>query len=225
MERSALLEVLAETIVGVVGPHPIRVAIDGVDGVGKTSLADELVEPLDRRGRPVIRASVDGFHHPRGVRYRRGRHSPEGYFWDSFNYEALIDVLLNPLGPDGSRRYRRRIFDYRTDAEVSTPFEEAAPNAVLLFDGVFLLRPELAARWEISFFLDAPFTVTIPRMAARDGGSADASAAENRRYIEGQQLYLKQCDPKRAASLVINNENLMAPKISGASPRPDPRRT
>ena len=101
MERSALLEPLAENIARVTRPHPVRAAIDGVDGVGKTTLANELVAPLRRRGVPVIRASIDGFHNPRAVRYRLGRSSPEGYFRDSFNYEALKNVLLDPLGPAG----------------------------------------------------------------------------------------------------------------------------
>lgn len=80
MERSALLETLAEYIAGVRRPHPVRVAIDGVDGVGKTRLANELIAPLGRHGLSVIRASVDGFHNPCAVRYGLGRSSPEGYF-------------------------------------------------------------------------------------------------------------------------------------------------
>jgi len=215
MERSALLELLVESIACVTRPHPVRVAIDGVDGVGKTTLANELVDPLRHRGVPVIRASIDGFHNPRVVRYRLGRSSPEGYFRDSFNYEAVAGVLLDPLGPGGSLRYRRAVFDYRTDSEVSPPFETAPLNAVLLFDGVFLLRPELLAYWDISFFLDAPFTTTIARCAHRDGGSPDVNAVENLRYVEGQKLYLQQCDPKRIATIVINNENLMSPDILG----------
>ena len=215
MERAALLEVLVERIARVIRPHPIRVAIDGVDGVGKTTLADELVDPLRRRGLPVIRASIDGFHNPRNMRYRLGRGSPEGYFQDSFNYEALTAVLLGPLGPGGSRRYRRAVFNYRIDSEISTPFKTANRDAILLFDGVFLLRPELLAYWEISFFLDAPFTVTIPRCARRDGGSTDVNAVENRRYVEGQKLYLQQCEPRRVATVVINNENLWSPDIVG----------
>ena len=213
MERSALLEMLAENIACVTRPHPVRAAIDGVDGVGKTTLANELVAPLLRRGMPVIRASIDGFHNPRAVRYRLGRSSPEGYFRDSFNYEALKSVLLDPLGPGGSLRYRRAIFDYRADSEVSPPLEEAPRNAVLLFDGVFLLRPELLGYWDISCFLDAPFTTTIPRCARRDGGSPDVNAVENRRYVEGQKLYLDRCDPKRKATIVIDNANLMSPDI------------
>jgi uridine kinase len=59
---------------------------------------------LDRLGVPVIRASVDGFHHPREIRYRLGRDSPEGFYRDSYDLDALQRELLDPLSPGGSRR-------------------------------------------------------------------------------------------------------------------------
>jgi len=217
MKRSILIEMLAERIVGVSCSHPVRVAIDGVDGVGKTRLADELVNPVESQGRPVIRASIDGFHNPRSVRYRLGRTSPEGYFRDSFNCAALTSVLLAPLGPGGTRLYRRAVFDYRIDSELATPLETASQDAILLFDGVFLHRPELLSYWDLSIFLDAPFEVTIARAAGRDGSSPDVNAPENRRYVEGQQLYLRTCEPRRAASIVIDNQDLASPELVAAS--------
>ena len=126
-------------------------------------------------------------------------------------------MLLDPLGPGGTRRYRRAVFSYRTDSEVTIPFETADEDAILLFDGVFLHRPELLSYWDLSIFLDAPFEVTIPRAAARDGSSSDVSAPENRRYVEGQQLYLQICDPKSTATIVINYENLASPMVVGYS--------
>jgi len=213
MDRVALLEALAVKIAGVHRPHPLRVAIDGVDGVGKTCFADELVPPLERRGFPVIRASVDDFHNPRAARYRLGKSSPEGYFLDSFNYEALTTHLLVPLGPGGSLQYQCAVFDYRTDSPVSPPLETAPDNAIMLFDGIFLHRPELRSHWDFSIFLDAPFTATAPRVAHRDGGTPALGAPENLRYIEGQKLYLRRCEPTRVATVVINNENLTSPYI------------
>ena len=215
MKRSTLLALLAERILGLTCSHPVRVAIDGVDGVGKTVLADELSDTLSDCGRSIIRASVDGFHNPRSIRYRLGRNSPEGYFQDSFNYAALATALLTPLGPGGTRRYRRSVFDYRTDSQTTRPVETAAQDAILLFDGVFLHRPELVSHWDFSVFLDAPFEVTIPRAALRDDRSADVAAPENRRYVEGQQIYLQTCDPRSRATLVINNKDLTSPTITG----------
>ena len=90
-DRRSLLDRLTHAIAAVSRPHPLRVALDGVDAAGKTSLADELVRPLQGRGYPVIRASLDGFHHPRAFRHRRGATSPEGYYYHSFDYPALIE--------------------------------------------------------------------------------------------------------------------------------------
>ena len=44
----------------------LRIGIDGRDGVGKTTLADELAPMLTARGDVVTRVSLDGFHQPRG---------------------------------------------------------------------------------------------------------------------------------------------------------------
>src|ERR671937_1286035 len=74
----AVIGDLANRIEPVRRPNPVRVAIDGVDAAGKTTLADELAPVLRRRGREVVRASIDGFHRPRAERYRRGELSPEG---------------------------------------------------------------------------------------------------------------------------------------------------
>src|SRR5262245_27221606 len=51
MKRSSVVEMLAERIAAGRRSHPVRVAIDGVDGVGKTTLANELVQPILERGR------------------------------------------------------------------------------------------------------------------------------------------------------------------------------
>jgi uridine kinase len=147
--RLALLEHLADLIAARQQPHPIRVAIDGVDAAGKTTLADELAALLAARGRPVIRACIDGFGRSRADRYRRGELSAEGYWLDAFDYPALRADLLEPLGPGGTCRYRTATFDVRTNQPRAEPFLLAPPDAVLVLDGVFLLRPELNDAWDL----------------------------------------------------------------------------
>ena len=74
--RAALLDHLAEMVAALRRPHPVRVAVDGPDAAGKTTLADELAAVLEARGRTAIRASVDGFHRP-ALNLYRGR-IPDG---------------------------------------------------------------------------------------------------------------------------------------------------
>lgn len=209
MRREELIERLVARIIACPADRPLRVAIDGVDASGKTTLADELAPLVIARGRPVIRASIDGFHRPRAERYRRGPDSPEGYYHDSFDYPALRENLLLPLGPGGSRRYRRVIFDVRADCALPTPEEIAPEDALLLFDGVFLLRPELDDLWDYRIFVDVPFEVTLARATRRDRalfGAAEAVVARyERRYIPGQRLYLREARPRERADVVVAN--------------------
>jgi uridine kinase len=215
--RAAALEHLAASIAALRRDHPTRVALDGVDGSGKTTMADELVEPLRRAGREVIRASVDRFHNPRAVRYGRGPDSPEGYFLDSFDYAALKRELLEPLGPQGRLKFRTALFDFRIDRAVDSPPRTAKRDAVLLFDGVFLSRPELQAHWDLTIWLEVPFEVTMQRAVARDvrnGADAEVTRAKYEcRYVPGQRLYLEQCRPRERADIVVDNTNFDRPQI------------
>ena len=107
--RQALLQDIARSVLRVPKRDIVRIAIDGVDGAGKTVFADELARALEATGGKVIRASIDGFHNSASIRYRRGRASPEGFFADSYNYEQLRAALLDPLSPGGTRRYRTAV--------------------------------------------------------------------------------------------------------------------
>jgi uridine kinase len=210
-ERTRCLQALAGLILAIDRPHPVRVAVDGPDAAGKTTLADELAPLVQASGRPIIRASIDGFHRPRAERVARGIESPEGYFHDSFDYPALTAALLNPLGPDGDRQFRRRVFDFRLDAPVNAPVETAAADAVLIFDGVFLLRPELAGLWDFSVLVAVSFEETQRRAAARDLALfGDEGAVRRRyaaRYVPGQRLYFAQAQPQEQANVIVDNED------------------
>jgi len=217
MTRRDVLDQLADRIAALRRPHPVRVAVDGVDAAGKTTLADELGPLLISRGRPVIRASIDGFHRPRAERYLRGPDSPEGYFLDSFDYVGLRDALLRPLGPGGRRRYRRAIFDYRADAPLLAPEETAPADAVLLFDGVFLLGPELDGEWDYRVFVDVSTAIAVRRGVHRDealfGSRETAEARYLRRYAPGQRLYLDAARPRERAQAIVHNDDPRRPAV------------
>ena len=69
-QRSEIFKILADQILKLDSTTALRVAIDGVDGAGKTVFANELEDILKISGRQIIRASVDGFHNPKYMRYR-----------------------------------------------------------------------------------------------------------------------------------------------------------
>jgi uridine kinase len=217
------IDEIARVIMGMRSAFVTRVAIDGVDGAGKTVFGDKLGRRLEASGAKVIRASVDGFHHPRTIRYRRGRHSPEGFYQDSYDYATLQHALLDPLSPGGSGRYVTAVFDHTADSPVKLPVRQAMPSDVLIFDGIFVHRPELQEYWDLSIFLDVAFEQSIDRFGKRDGGPTDPNDPLNRRYIDGQQLYLRKCAPADRATVVVDNNEIDNPRIarwSGESAQP-----
>jgi uridine kinase len=213
--HASLLHRLAAAIAGLHPDRIVRVAIDGVDGAGKTTLADALAPVVSRQGRPPIRASVDDFHHPQAVRYARGRYSPDGYYFDSYDYDAFRGLLLDPLSPGGSRQFIARSFDYRIDQPFAPDLQQAKPAAALIVDGIFLQRPELKPYWDLSIFLKVDFEVSIPRGAQRGPAldSADPDAPLNQRYVRGQKRYLDECTPEQQADIVIDYNDLREPAI------------
>ena len=219
MEREKFIQRLATMIFKVkTKHHTVRVAIDGVDASGKTTLADELAEVMQEGDRQIIRASVDGFHNPEHIRRKRGGLSPEGFYNDSYNYDALENLLLKPLGPHGDRRYRTAVFDLLQDRPSETPKKTADQDAILLLDGIFLLRPRLIAYWDLTIYIDADFAQTMARGMHRDaeiyGSVGKAAERYQERYIPGQIRYHQEATPLDKADILIDNNDLEAPKFT-----------
>ena len=85
-------------------------------------------------------------------------YSAGGYYFDAHDRDAMCRVLLDPLGPDGDRRFRTAVYHHAV-----LPIATAPADAVLFFDGVFLLRPELVARWDLSILMSVTFDRTVDR--------------------------------------------------------------
>ncbi|MGW3788068.1 cytidylate kinase family protein [Micromonospora chokoriensis] len=212
--RNEMFARLAEAVESVTHAHPVRVAVDGPPAAGKTTLADELAVVLREHGRDVIRATIDDFLFPRAQRYPRGEYSAEGCYYDAHDYGALNRVLLDPLGPGGDRRFQPAVYDSTADAVLSPPILIAPADAVLVFDGVFLMRPELRDRWDLRVFVSAAPEKTVDRAVVRERQVSSRTDVERRwreRYLPSQQLYFDRVRPTDHADVVVHNDEPQQP--------------
>lgn len=216
--RASALQALAIAISSIALARPIRVAIDGRTASGKTTLADELADMLAARRRDVIRTSIDGFHRPKVERYARGRHSPEGYYYDARDISAIKTLLLSPLGPDGNREYRTASFDLVKDEPIDQKAKLASSEAVLIVDGTFLQRPELVENWDVAIFVETTEAISEHRGIGRDaqllGGIDTARHAYASRYQPAYRLYETMCAPSMNADAVFNNDDFDHPTLT-----------
>jgi uridine kinase len=212
--RHAVLNDLAERVVALRPGERVAVAVDGFDGAGKTVLADQLAEVIGALdGAPdLLRVSIDGFHRPRAQRIARGR-GPETFYEDSYDYDAFRRVVVEPF------RRGEPVIPAVNDVDADEPVRPhpvaVRPDTVLLVDGIFLQRPELADVWDAAVWVDVPFTVSVPRGNARfgDGHDPDPEAEPNHRYVGGQRLYLAAADPRSRATWVLDNTDLERPVL------------
>jgi len=216
LARAELIAALAAELRRCGTGHTSRVCVDGPDAAGKTTFADDLAAQLSRFG-PVIRLSVDQFHRPEAVRRRRGSLSPQGFYRDSFDHDVIVESVLRPLGPGGDGRYLPGSFDYRADRATGAEPMRAPASATLLFDGVFLLRPELRDHWDFSIYLHVDPEASLARARVRDlalfGSVEVIEERYRRRYLPGQELYRAQSRPSDVASVVLDMADPLWPRV------------
>ncbi|HEX37316.1 MAG TPA: hypothetical protein ENG70_00400 [Candidatus Cloacimonetes bacterium] len=198
---------------------PVKVGIDGIDASGKTTIADLLVEHIKKlTSREVIRASIDGFHNPKHIRMSRGEVSPIGYFEDSFDYSKLREVLLDPLCKSNDSEIRTRIFDYKKDTPVHDEPISISRDAILIFDGIFLMRKEISDYWDITVFLKVDFCEALKRAIKRDGiyfNNIDLLKEKyEKRYFPAQEIYFEKYKPEEKVNIVIDNNDYHNPALT-----------
>ena len=197
------------------------VGVTGVDGSGKTMLCDRLSARLRATGHGVCRLSIDDFQHPREHRYRRGEHSPLAYYHDSFDYQAMAAKALKPVFD--ARRYPvdigTKLFDLALD-KTDERFQTIDGNTIVLAEGVFLFRREIAPFLHLKIFVDAAFETILGRVKVRDLGifETDKTLLDRyeRKYIPGQKLYFDDIQPRTQADIVIDNNDFNDPRIVAA---------
>lgn len=223
--RSLVIAAVADAVVALPSGRRL-VAIDGIDGAGKSTFADEVAAAITTRSdREVVRSTIDSFHLPRARRWARGIDSPEGFYLDSHDLATAAEVLLDPFAAGAA--VRLAAFDEPSDAAVDAPLVDPTPDAILLFDGIFVLRPELRLRWDLSVHVDGRARVRDRRLrlVARDRPPDPCAAflhdlawwSRLRRYHDGQRIYLDRCDPLAAADLVVRNDDLGNPSLEARS--------
>jgi uridine kinase len=199
--------------------HPCRVAVDGITASGKTTLADEVAAVLAAGGSDVHRLSMDGYHHPRARRHHQGRDSADGYYEDAYDFTAFATEVLIPLGDGARHTYRPAIIDLASDQPASDELRTLAPDGVLVVDGSFLQRPELASHWDVVVWVAAPFGVAEARGVARDtdllGGRDEAARLFRMRYHAAGRRYVGEVAPEQTADVVVDNTDVTAPFFRG----------
>ena len=215
-ERAQVLARLVEKIDSL-GAHRQRIALDGLTAAGKTSLGHELAHGLVRRGRSVLRASLDDFKRPWSEAHLYDRESAAGYYRNAFDPDATRRLLLDPSEPTADGLVALCSIDPLTQVDHSAVTTVMPPNGVLIVDGVFACRPELNSSWDLRIWVEIDAELSVRRGTQRDAGmegSAEGAKTLHRdRYLASEMLYMNDVDPRSFVEVIVDNTDFDRPRL------------
>ena len=178
------------------GGGGVRVGVDTPVGPDGARLADDVTALLRTAGLAGLRASRDAFVRPRSVRLEHGE-DPDAPWERWFDDPGLRRELLDPLGPGGTMQAACSLWDPVTDRATREPRRPTPPGAVVVVDGPFLLRRELADAFDLVVHLQ-----TSAAAIARRGGPGPSWAR-----------YLDEVDPAARAGIVVRHDDPRHPAL------------
>jgi phosphoglycolate phosphatase-like HAD superfamily hydrolase/uridine kinase len=202
-------------ILGVVkrGKRPDKAFVIGVSGIdcsGKTAFATGLDEYFKSQGCRTQLILLDDFHNPKATRYA-GDDQAENYYQRSFNINAIITKLLEPIREKQDFSIRLRLLNLDTDKYDVVKEFSFDRDTIVIFEGVFLFRKELSPYIDYRIFLDIPFEESKKRALIRD-----PQAIVNKydaKYLPAQLKYLEEYSPTLNADIIIDNADWGYPKL------------
>jgi len=156
---------------------------------------------LQQWSRPAVVVRVADFLRPASVRLERGRDDSDAYYDDWIDTGALQREVLEPAGPDGTRRLLPTLWDAERDRATRADYVELADHAVVIVDGWFLLRGELS--------FDLTVHVALSPAARRRHVPPEDAA----HVLPAFERYDAEAAPAEAADIVVRADDARRPAV------------
>lgn len=172
----------------------LLVAIDGLGGAGKSTLAQLLEQQLKALGWIVTVVKHDDFYLPSSQR----ENQQARMIGRDFDWERLRDQVLIPVRERRSTHYQR----YDWEADVLAEWRTISASDVVLVEGVYTMRCELTDLYDLKIWVECPRAIRLARGIARDGEEARTIWEQD--WMPKEDDYVKTHLPHERADLSIN---------------------
>jgi len=224
-DLGAVVERVATSRQGIAPEKSVLVAVSGIDGCGKGFVTARLARALAARGLRVAAINIDGWLNLPHVRFDT-RRPAEHFYAHAIRFEALFGQLVVPLRERRSIRVEADFAD-ETAAQFRRHTYAYDDVDVILLEGIYLLKRDLARSYDLSVWIECSFETALERAIARaqEGLPPEETVHAYRTiYFPAQVIHFERDDPRSAATLVVVNDRRLEAhrpkKKSGARKTP-----
>ena len=176
---------------------PLVVALDGRSGSGKSNLAASIAVAL---GGSVVDAD-DFFTNGPDAEWEA--RSTECKVADALDWRRLRAEALGPLLAGQIASWHP--FNFLTRVGLDTRIETCAPAALIILDGAYCSRPELADLIDFSVLVEAQDEVRQQRLIAREG--EDLMHTWHAIWDAAEDHYFAHVRPRESFNLIVTSDN------------------
>ena len=173
------------------------VAIDGPGGSGKSTLAAELRERLGGLAQVTV-VHGDDFYRPMAADDRLLL-SPQAGYTQYFDWQRLRDQVLIPLAAGTAGQYQR--YDWETGALAAGELHQVPRSGVVIVEGVYTARPELAGYYDLTVWVETPRETCLRRLDER--GHDHGLGNWDERWRAAEEHYLATTQPGTRLDLTV----------------------
>jgi len=184
--------------------HRLVVAIDGRSGSGKSTVAEAVARAID-----AVIVSCDDFFAAGVSDAEWDRRTPAQRAADAIDWRRLKREALEPLRTGRPARWHAFDFSAGPRRDGTYPLQrtptERGPKPVVLLDGAYSARPELADVVDLTVLVEAAPTTRETRLAARE--ATDFLRQWHARWDPAEAYYFTHVCPPSTFDVVLRTES------------------
>jgi uridine kinase len=207
------LENLVDVVVAVRRNAPmdraILIGLSGIDGSGKSFLANEMDQRLRGRGHNVATITADDWLNLPAMCI--SPENPGAHFYKhAMRLDEMFGQLSDPLMRDRHIDLLADCGDAKATANRKHRYLFDNVDIVLL-EGIFIFKPAYGRRFDLKIWIDCSFETAMERAIAR--GQEGLPPDETRRafetiYFPAQRIHMEADRPRDAAHYILQNDSL-----------------
>ena len=186
--------------------------IDGIMYAGKKTLADRITRYMDLIGQENMIVDLEDYHRAVEESYK-GEDPVEAYYFNGFNYEKLMEDVLDPYLKEGKLDRTVYCLDSYNDAFVNERYYKISENGIMILLGTMMYREPLLKYFDTTVYLRVDDKEAEHRASLMDVPVYGLASIDDykKKDIPAEKMYVARHDPFRNRDFVIDNSNYHRP--------------